>query len=409
MVIKGVEMNILFLSINVPPGDKRDKITYNFIWKEMKYLALRGHRVYYLSNLNDDKMEDGIFFISKSQRLEKHTFLRRFNNLLFCLKNLLFLFPLVRESVQSTVHICGIERAIIRCIKEFHIDIIHTNFFEPSGEAAVLSARHCRIPIVATLRGAELEKMPELDYGACLDKYYETALKNSIRFVDFFTAPNKFLCNKLHRDFGVPREKIKYIPNGVERISSCGDNLKLDDYMTFISIGRLIKRKNLDLIFNSLPNLFRQNRFKWIIVGDGPLKKNYETIIGKYYSNKVYLHDEMPKEKLLSIICKSNCLIHPSFFEGLPNVVLEALSLGVPCLVSDIPAHQDLIIEGFNGFFFDPHDSMDFVRKMKFILSNRNVLHKMRNNCIESARKYPIEGKIDTYIEIYNNVLKSHC
>jgi glycosyltransferase involved in cell wall biosynthesis len=398
-------MNILFLSINVPSGNKRDQITYNFIWKEMKYLALRGYGVYYLSELSADKKQDGIYFISKSAMLERNTFLRRIKNLVFALKECSFLHPLLIESIRDTLHVCGFERACIKSIRKFNISVIHTHFFEPSGEAAVLSAKVSRVPLLATLHGAEIQKMPEFDYGACMSKFYETALRNSIGSVDFFTAPNRFLCQKLHDDFGVLREKIEYVPNGVEEINFKKDIRKINEKIVFISICNMIKLKNLDIIFESIGCLLEKFKFKLLIVGSGPLKERYERMVGGLSRNNVIILEEMPKDKLFNLMSQCDCLIHSSFSEGMPTVVLEALSIGIPCLVSNIPAHQELICDGINGFLFDPYSRNDFIEKMRFILSNKSILANMKNNCINSVKKYSIESKIDSYIRIYNKLL----
>ena len=55
-----------------------------------------------------------------------------------------------------------------------------------------------------------------------------------------------------------------------------------------------------------------------------------------------------------------DALIHPSFYEGLPNAVCEALACGIPALVSDVGDHGKLVSAGKTGFLFDPHDPLHF-------------------------------------------------
>ena len=249
--------------------------------------------------------------------------------------------------------------------------------------------------------------MPEIDYGACLDKFYEEILKKSVRYINYFTAPNKYLCKKLQTDFNVPKEKTEYVPNGVERISTRKNINKINKEVKFIFIGGLIQRKNLDLIINTAEDLIKEFEFKVFVIGSGPLREKYNNLLKTLSLNNIYIFDEMSKHDLYKLISDCDCLIHPSYFEGMPNVVLECLSIGIPCLVSDIPAHQDIIEEGVNGFFFDPHNRGDFILKMKYVVSNRHILSVMRDNCIESVKKYSIERKIDTYIDIYSKKLLS--
>ncbi len=164
--------------------------------------------------------------------------------------------------------------------------------------------------------------------------------------------------------------------------------------------------KNHEILLHAIKAL-NDDRLRVTIVGDGPLYKSLLSLIQQENLRNVSIVNEMSKDKLFVLIANSDCLIHPSLTEGLPNVVLESLAVGTPCLVSNIPAHLDLIQEGFNGYFFDPHNKEDLVSKIKFVLSNKAVLTRMRNNCIESVKKYSLDHKIDRYIEIYRELLST--
>jgi len=400
-------MNILFLTLNVSSDNKRDAIVYNFIWKEMDCLLKRNNNMFCFSNLDSHKSINKIFFISTDALLEKNKWFRRFKNLVFALKNINFFYPLIKLDLKKTMRVCGIERACIKAINKYKIDIVHTHFFTPNGEAATLSTKKCAIPLVATIRGAELENMPEIDYGACREKFYRTALQKSIEHIGFFTAPNKYLCEKLKKNFNVPEEKVRYVPNGIEKISYTRNKSELDNDFIFISICSFIKRKNLDALFQTIPNLARKMTFKVYVVGDGPLKNKCVNFCNSKNLQNVVFFDPIPKDQLFQLISECDCLINPSFFEGMPNVVLESLAIGIPCLVSDIPGHQEIIREGFNGFFFDPNKKDDIGEKMEFILKNRHALESMKSDCIGSVNQYSIDAKIDQYLELYNLLYKN--
>lgn len=400
-------MNVLFLSINVHLGDKRDTICYNFIKKEMVHLHARGHKIYYLSSLSADTIENEVFYKSQDCLLESNFFLRRIKNLIFAITHIWFFKLLIVKDIKRVMGICGVNRACIKIIKQYNIGIIHTHFFYPSGESAVLASHVCKVPICATLQGAELAAIPEIDYGSCLDKSYVKMLKKAVYYINYFTAPNKYLCKVLEADFNVPKEKIKYVPNGVERISIRKNINKINEEAKFVFIGSLIQRKNLDLIINAVKGLINEFDFKVYVIGSGPLRNKYDELLKKLSLNNIYISDEIPKHDLYKLISDCDCLIHPSYFEGMPNVVLECLEIGIPCLVSNIPAHQDIIEEGVNGFFFDLHNREDFILKMKYVISNRNTLSGMRDNCIVSVKKYSIERKINVYIDIYSKMLRS--
>jgi GalNAc-alpha-(1->4)-GalNAc-alpha-(1->3)-diNAcBac-PP-undecaprenol alpha-1,4-N-acetyl-D-galactosaminyltransferase len=78
-------------------------------------------------------------------------------------------------------------------------------------------------------------------------------------------------------------------------------------------------------------------------------------------------------------------LVHPSYIEGLPNVVCEALACSRPVIVSDIPAHSYLIQNGNNGFLFDHRNPVDLADKIKMFI---NLPLSERQKMGASGRKF---------------------
>jgi glycosyltransferase involved in cell wall biosynthesis len=90
------------------------------------------------------------------------------------------------------------------------------------------------------------------------------------------------------------------------------------------------------------------------MVGDGPqmheLKRHAsEAGLGK----SVTWHGWTTKEQLRELYTTSSCFVNPSFYEGMPNTVLEAMASGLPVVVSDVPGNNTLIEDGWNGYVFD--------------------------------------------------------
>ena len=398
-----IEMNIIFLSINVPAGEKRDFIAYNFIEKEMGELSRRGHNVYFLTeNKKKDLDINGIKYLSVGTRLEKNRLIRRIKNSLFALRHLGQYWHCLIINPRGTVGICGVERALDKIIASKGINVVHTHFFYPEGDNGVVAAKKHNVPVVATLRGAELYNRPELSYGAMRGDFYKIMAKQSTRKVDYFTVPNKFLLDKLVSLFNISSEKVEYLPNGVQleivkqlRVKDRNGNM-----LKLISIGRLIKRKNHILLIEAA-ELFRDESVDLTIIGEGPELGYLREAIEHRGLKNVRIVDEMSKEELLELMSAYDCLVQPSLIEGMPNVVLESLSLGIPCLVSNIPGHREVIRENYNGFLFDPYQKSDLCSKIRRILEIKHSLEDMRENCRDTARRFTLEKKIDRYLEIY--------
>ena len=397
-------MNIIFLSINVPPGGIRDFIAYNFIEKEMRELSRRGHNVYFLTeNIKKDAEINGIKYLSIDERLEKNKLIRRFKNSLFALRHICQYLQCLIINPFATVNICGKERALDKIIMSKDIHVVHTHFFYPGGDNGVIAAKKHNIPVVATLRGAELYNRPELSYGAMRDVFYKIMAQKSTRKVDYFTAPNKFLSEELVCLFNIASKKVESLPNGVELMNQKKVKNKNEDILKLISIGRLIKLKNFILLIEAA-EILRDENVDVMIIGEGPEMGHLLKAIEHRGLENVRIINEMRKEELLKLMASYDLLVQPSLMEGMPNVVLESLACGMPCLVSDIPGHREIIKENYNGFLFDPYHKSDLCSKISHILEDKHALEEMRENCRDTARRFSLEKKIDRYLEIYQGL-----
>ena len=87
--------------------------------------------------------------------------------------------------------------------------------------------------------------------------------------------------------------------------------------------------------------------------------------------------------------------MHPSYFEGLPNVICEAMACGKPTLAARIGDHAELVGEGIRGFLFDPFDPLSIAESIRALVLVDD--EKYNEMCIR-ARKYA-----------ETNLSSSHC
>ena len=184
-------------------------------------------------------------------------------------------------------------------------------------------------------------------------------------------------------------KKHKYISHGQKKLEK----------INFINVGSLsIKKGHNRLIENlSLINL----NFSLKIFGEGKIKNEIKNqIFDLKLKNKILLMGI--KKDLTKSFMESNFYIQSSFVEGFPNALLEALSYGLPCLVFKAPGgHNDIIIEGFNGFFYNEHDDFEEVIK-KFIFNNwdRRLIKE------DVYNRYDSDKILNQYKNVFNTFLK---
>ena len=98
--------------------------------------------------------------------------------------------------------------------------------------------------------------------------------------------------------------------------------------------------------------------------------------------------------------CDVFCL--PSYYEGYPNVICEAMSCGKPILCSKVCDNPTIVEEGINGFMFDPHNSDDIVEKIEMMYhqSGENLTQMGRSSRSLAEKKFSEESFVDKYIEL---------
>ena len=103
----------------------------------------------------------------------------------------------------------------------------------------------------------------------------------------------------------------------------------------------------------------------------------------------------------------ADLFVLPSRNEGMPNVVLEAMSCGLPIVGTRISGTTDLIDDSKNGLIVEKNDYQDLAEKIKLLIDNKNMLIKMGKKSIEYVRrKYDLQLIGKEYSNIYRKLLK---
>ena len=121
-----------------------------------------------------------------------------------------------------------------------------------------------------------------------------------------------------------------------------------DNKLIYLVLGSLRDRKNTGMVINAFKSI-DNSKMQLIIVGDGPQEKELKEMANNCESIKFIGSTKTP----LRYLQVSDYLVSCSLAEGLPNTVLEGLSCGLPCILSDIEPHRELIADTNAGVLFD--------------------------------------------------------
>jgi glycosyltransferase involved in cell wall biosynthesis len=161
----------------------------------------------------------------------------------------------------------------------------------------------------------------------------------------------------------------------------------------FLTVNRFVPKKNLLFLISSYA-AYRQaagsNAWDLVLCGDGSLRPQIEKYITELgLQDFVHLPGFLQQDELLPYFAYAHCFIHASIQEQWGLVVNEAMAAGLPVLVSNCcGCFEDLVIEGVNGFGFEPDNSQQLTDLMLKISSGQTDLAKMSHAALEHIQKF---------------------
>lgn len=169
------------------------------------------------------------------------------------------------------------------------------------------------------------------------------------------------------------------------------------------SIGFLNKNKNFSIVIKAISLLKNKMDIHYIICGEGNEKDRLQKLaLNLGVDDKIHFLGY--RTDVFEIIKSSNLVVVPSFREGVPRVLLEAMNLGVPCIGSNTRGIRELIGEEFSEFLCNPRSAKDFANSIRFALTNYDYCKKaVDRNAIE-AKKYTSAVVRKELFDIYSEL-----
>lgn len=211
------------------------------------------------------------------------------------------------------------------------------------------------VKVACSVRG-NLVKNYRYEYGligALLGAFHLSIL----RYFDLVVAMNQVMADQVRFYARISPHIVKNFVDE-EPLESSRSPHKPSDLDIFVFVGSLTRRKKIDALIAAAENLKQRGvRFRLEILGQGELYDELtKSISSKELEGYVKLHGfvEMP----FKVVTKASALVLPSLSEGTPRAVLEALYLGIPCVLRDVDGNSELITDGLNGALFTHDDEL---------------------------------------------------
>ena len=273
----------------------------------------------------------------------------------------------------------------------------------------------CRKSIIVLL--CKIFKVPCIIHmhGACFDKFYSSmnnTLKKYCRYI-FKQADKVIVLSESWGEFfksWVDEDKIIVINNSVT-VDSKYKKVYENNFVSFLFMGRCGERKGvydlLDVVEKIKNDGYTHLDFKLILAGDGDIDNINKVITDKELDNIVITTGWVNKEKRDELLKNSDVFVLPSYNEGLPMAMLEAMSYYLPCVVTKVGGMPEVINDGIEGFISNPGDKEALYRNLLVFIKDKEKINSMGNSAFKTVfNNYNHEKKMKEIYELYKILYK---
>jgi glycosyltransferase involved in cell wall biosynthesis len=265
---------------------------------------------------------------------------------------------------------------LIRFLSEKRFDVVQTWIYAADTYGRVAS-RRAKVPVVVTCEMAvDLWKgRSELVVDRFLSRWTDRVVGNSNAVVDFY------------QKIGIPPAKLAMIPSGIadeeppavdpaEVRSSLG---LAPDCPLVLFAGRLAEQKGVDTLLASLDVLQHvRPDVRTLIVGEGPLRARLEETARAFQlfqDRKVSFLGH--REDVPRLLAAADLLVLPSLYEGLPNVVLEAMRFRKPVVATAAPGTTEVVDDGVTGLLVPLRDPVHLTRAIRRVIEEDGLATRL--------------------------------
>jgi glycosyltransferase involved in cell wall biosynthesis len=203
--------------------------------------------------------------------------------------------------------------------------------------------------------------------------------------------------------YQISENKILIIPNAVEVSTNSSDDKDYHGPIEILFLGRIDINKGFVEIENSLLRLVaKEVDFKFTLCGEGPYK---ETFLKKMGTVIFYKGIVGGKEKA-EILAKAHILLLPSYFEGLPNSLLEAMGNYCVPIVTPVGSIPEVVTDNLNGFLVPVNNVDLIVERIEHLNKNRDALKLMSESAFDHINNnYHIKNYCTSLNKLYSSIL----
>ncbi len=294
----------------------------------------------------------------------------------------------------------------VRFIKENNVELIHSHEFS-CNVYLTLAAKIARVPVICTAHGKNY--YPE--------RYYRRfAYRRVAAMADSFVAVSQDLKDFIVDAIGIKPKRINVVLNGVnidqfEQKQYDSEKIRAElslaeNNFVIVVVAALFEMKGHKDLMQALSLLGEQGKsVKLLFVGDGYYRSNLMAL-----SKQLGLDDKINflgfRSDVAQILAASDLFILPSYSEGLPVSVLEAMAAKVPVIATRVGGLGELINDGVNGYLVEPKAAEQLADKIKYCIDSPASAEAISKAAYTLVNKqFSGEAMLEQYLAIYRKLL----
>lgn len=316
-------------------------------------------------------------------------------------------------------------REIAKQIKEIGLDIVHTQTEFSVGAFGKIISRKYDIPFIHTYHTMWEDYVhyisPLKGRNIRLKRLARTISRAFVRKAECVITPSNKTAKYLKYKCKVKNKPIYVIPTGIDISPFKSSNFTEEERNNLkkslgikpnekiiLFLGRVASEKSIDVIMDIMPSIFEEHPdYKFLIVGDGPSKKDLEEQARKLNIDKnVIFTGKVPWNEVPKYYNIGDVFVNASITETQGLTFIEAMSAEIPVVAKYAPNLSEFIHTNKNGILVKKNS--DFKKAIIDVIENENLRKTLIRGGNETAKEYSIEVFGDKLEMLYTEIIRLH-
>ena len=250
-------------------------------------------------------------------------------------------------------------------------------------------------------------------HGADFDSFYNNSSSVAKKYIrKIFSSCNLVLVlSDFWKDFfikNITERNVAVLHNGVYTHVFAACETIPEKLHNFLFLGRLGQRKGVYDLLHAIEDLVKKenlNDLHFLLAGDGEIEAVKKIVVDKGLENNVTLLGWVGEKEKIEYLKQADTMILPSYNEGLPMSILEAMAAGKIIISGRVGGIPDLVTEGVNGFLITPGDVESLKCHIRYVVMHPDEMVQMaKNNKIKIAENYNLEKLNNRLLQFYYQI-----